>query len=248
MIGACDRIVGEPEAAVDHRDALDRAVETAEAILDVDRTGAVPRAAASAARSARAPGRGGRWRARDRPTVRARCRRCGPASRGSLACPAPRRGRSRSVRRSGRTRRRRPSSGSAHEPAPQVGDVDHGGVGIDVVRHATRDASRCTARSRTPGSASVELLAECGRSRRSPDLAFEPLDERRVRTGDGGEATETRRPLDELDRVPARGGDPCRLEPGRTTAEHDDSLRQRRRVRTSRDPRSRDRSSARRCT
>ncbi len=91
-------------------------------------------------------------------------------------------------------------------------------------RDPEREPVHCT--TTDAGSGIGQLLAEADADAASPDLAFEPLDERAVRTGDGGEAAEMRRPLDELDRVPARGRDPRRLHARRTTAEHDDALRQ----------------------
>ena len=77
------------------------------------------------------------------------------------------------------------------EPAPQVGDVDHGGIRIDVVR---RQPSARAGALHDHGSPlrNAQLLAEADAHAASSDLAFEPLDDRTVRAGDGREAAQTR--------------------------------------------------------
>ena len=163
------------------------------------------------------------------PSSSARATPIGPPI-GSNTTTSPsagqrRRARAAGRRRRSRRRRRRPRTRATRRREPV---------------HCTIDGGRL--RHRSARSPSADVDAE------PPDLAVEPVDERAVRTGDRGQPAETRRPLDERRPVPARGRDPGRLQPGRTAADHDDVARRVRRARTSRGPRSRARSSARRCT
>ena len=243
-----DRIVREAEAAVDERDARDRAVDAGEAVLDVDRAGpygAQQRASLDAHAGLGEADVGRCEVARPRQLV------AGDVVLGDEDRPrrrAPRRGRRRSVRRSGRTRRRRRRREARraraadrrcrsrwHRRRPRT--------------HATRDASRCTARPRTSAPRRSAPSPRRMLDAESSDLALEPLDERPVRPGDGGEPTQTRRPLDELDLVPTHAPRPA---PSPAPPDH------RRRTTTSLGMRGRrvpvgilglaSRSSARRCT
>ena len=220
------------------------AVLAAEAVLDVDRSGVRRRAAASGARSAPAPGRAGRWPAPDR-----RVRLSSLPAMWSCVTSTARvaellgEGDARSVRRSGRTRRSSPVVGQRRpRPRAHVGDVEHG------------RRRRSTSYAAIAGPRSGRTARPRPRSARRRSSAEADVDAERARisaasqstSGRSGPATaastaERSARSTSVDVVPAAGGDACRLQPGRTAAEHDDALGGARRARTSPGPRSRGR-------
>ena len=223
VIGALDRIVGEPEAAVDHRRARDRAVLAAEAVFDLDRTVRGPRAAASAARSrtrvwARRTLAGARSPVRDSslPAMWSWVTRIArsPSSSASATAIGPPIGSNTTIVAVVRQR---------DEPAPHVGDVDHG-------RHRDRRRSarpgrepvHCTITD--PRSATRQLLAEADARRRVVGSRVRATRRAAARAGDGRDAAERGDRSTRSTRVAARGRDARRLQPGRTAADHDDRV------------------------
>ena len=89
-----------------------------------------------------------------------------------------------------------------------------------------RTASRCTARPRSPSTRSGQFLAE-----RTVDAAAVGSRVRATRRAVRSDRRRAARPPSRADRsttvtsCPRCGGDPGRLQPGRTAAEHDDAPR-----------------------
>ena len=158
-------------------------------------------------------------------------------------------GDARSGRRSGRTARRRPSPAASTCPRADVDDVDARRAVVDLVLAHARPRRRCTAR-RTPSVAATSVVAgrhvdaEPARPRRPATRRAGRSGRRRAATPPDASAAARR----SRTRWPRGRGDARRLQPGRPAADDGDVAAATRRARTSRGPRSRGPTTARRCT